>query len=285
MSSAHVTARPRQSGGAIVLEVLRLSQYEWFRMRQRHAFIVLCVLAGLSILVPATIAAIIGNLDDFSGVTEGEGEFLQAAFGFSASIFFTVSMCIGALIFGADFSAGGYRALHIRGASRMAVPLSKVAYVLAALASLMVAGWILSLLIANIATAITNGSAYSCADCIDSLAQLGRAIPGVAFWSLMGACLAFWGRSTAFGVGVGFGYYFLSGILQPALSFGFLWRWDIDIAPVLHWLPQNLVEAFLSAESQYVDYWLSGLGALAYAGVIAACILWMSKARDLAPPR
>ena len=254
-------------------------------MRQRHAFIVLCVLAGLSILVPATIAAIIGNLDDFSDLTEGGGEFLQAAFGFSASIFFAVSMCIGALIFGADFGAGGYRALHIRGASRMAVPLSKVAYVLAALASLMVAGWILSLLIANIATAITNGSAYSCADCIDSLAQLGRAIPGVAFWSLMGACLAFWGRSTAFGVGVGFGYYFLSGILQPALSFGFLWRWDIDIAPVLHWLPQNLVEAFLSAESQYVDYWLSGLGALAYAGVIAACILWMSKARDLAPPR
>ena len=285
MSSAHVTARPAQSGGTIVSEVLRLSKHEWFRMWRRPAFIVLCVLAGLSILVPATVAAIIGNLDFFSDLSEGEGEYLKAAFGFSASIFFAVSMCIGALIFGADFGAGGYRALHIRGASRMAVPLSKVVYVLAVLASLLVAGWILSLLISNIATFISAGSAYSCTDCIDSLAQLGRALPGVAFWSLVGAGLAFWGRSTTFGVGVGFGYYFLSGILQPALSLGFMWQWDIDIDPTLHWLPENLVEAFLSAESQYIDYWLSGLGALAYASVAVACILWMSKARDLAPPR
>ena len=285
MSSTHATARPVQFSGTIVSEVLRLSRYEWFRMWRRPAFIVLCVLAALSILVPATVAAIIGNMDFFSELTEGEGEFLKAGFGFSASIFFAVAMCIGALIFGADFGTGGYRALHIRGASRMAVPLSKVVYVLAVLASLLVAGWILSLLISNIATAIATGSAYSCTDCIDSLAQLGRAMSGVAFWSLMGAALAFWGRSTTFGVGVGFGYYFLSGIIQPALSFGFMWQWDIDIDPVLHWLPENLVEAFLSAESQYVDYWLSGLGALAYAGVVVACILWMSKTRDLAPPR
>ena len=285
MSSTPVTARPVQSGGIVVAEVLRLSKYEWFRMWRRPAFIVLCVLAGLSILIPATVAAIIGNMDFFSDLTEGEGEFLEAAFGFSASIFFAVSMCIGALIFGADFGAGGYRALHIRGASRIAVPLSKVVYVLVVLVTLLVGGWILSLLISNIATFFSAGTAYSCTDCLDSLAQLVRALPGVAFWSLMGACLAFWGRSTTFGVGVGFGYYFLSGIVQPALSFGFMWQWDIDIGPALHWLPENLVGAFLSAESQYVEYWLSGVGALAYAGVIAACILWMSKARDLQPPR
>jgi hypothetical protein len=267
------------------LEVLRLSRYEWFRMRRRPAFTVLCILSALSILIPAAVAAIFVNLDFFSDGNSGAAEFLKAAFGFSASPFNAVSMCIGALAFGADFGTGGYRALHMRGASRMAVPLSKVVYFLVVLVALLAAGWILSLLVSNIATLISVGSAYSCSDCIDSLAQLGRALPGIAFWSLIGAGLAFWGRSTTFGVGVGFGYYFLSSIVQPALSLGFIWKWDIDIGPVLHWLPDNLVVAFFNADSTHVSYWLSGLGILAYCAVIVTFILWLSRARDLTPSR
>ena len=285
MQSSPLAAMAVSRSGTIVSEVLRLSRYEWFRMRRRPAFTVLCILAALSILIPAAVAAIITNLDFFSDGNGGSAEFLKAAFGFSASPFNAIAMCIGALAFGADFGTGGYRALHIRGASRMVVPLSKVVYFLVVLAALLAAGWILSLLVSNLATLISVGSAYSCSDCLDSLAQIGRALPGIAFWSLMGAGLAFLGRSTTFGVGVGFGYYFLSSIVQPALSLGFIWKWDIDIGPVLHWLPDNLVVAFFSADSTYINYWLSGLGTLAYCAVIAGFILWLSRARDLTPPR
>ena len=285
MQSSPITAMAAPRSVTIVSEVLRLSTYEWFRMRRRPAFTVLCILSALSILIPVAVAAIFTNLDFFSDGNGGSAEFLEAAFGFSASPFNAVAMCIGALAFGADFGTGGYRALHIRGASRIAVPLSKVVYFLVVLAALLAAGWILSLLVSNLATLISVGSAYSCSDCIDSLAQIGRALPGIAFWSLMGAGLAFWGRSTTFGVGVGFGYYFLSSIIQPALSLGFNWKWDIDIGPVLHWLPDNLVVAFFSADSTYINYWLSGLGAFTYCAVIATCILWLSRARDLTPPR
>ena len=283
MQSSTVTAKTAPLSGTVVAEVLRLSRYEWFRMRRRPAFAVLCTLAALSILIPVAVAAIFVNLDFFSDGNGGSGESLKAAFGFSASPFNSVSMCIGALAFGADFGAGGYRALHMRGASRMAVPLSKVIYFLVVLAALLAAGWILSLLVSNLATLISVGSAYSCSDCIDSLAQIGRALPGIVFWSLMGAGLAFWGRSTTFGVGVGFGYYFLSNIVQPALSLGFSWKWDFDIGSVLHWLPDNLVVAFFNADSTHVSHWLSGLGILAYCAVIVTFILWLSRARDLTP--
>ena len=285
MQSSPVTAMAASPSVTIVSEVLRLSKYEWFRMRRRPAFTVLCILAALSILIPVAVAAIFSNLDFFSDGNNGSAEFLKTTFEFSASPFNAVAMCIGALAFGADFGTGGYRALHIRGASRIAVPLSKVVYFLVVLAALLAAGWILSLLISNLATLISVGSAYSCGDCIDSLAQLGRALPGIAFWSLMGAGLAFWGRSTTFGVGVGFGYYFLSSIIQPALSFGFIRKWDIDIGPVLHWLPDNLAVAFFSADSTHVNYWLSGLGAVTYCAVIVTLILWLSRARDLTPSR
>ena len=83
-------------------------------MRRRPAFTVLCILAALSILIPAAVAAIITNLDFFSDGNSGSAEFLKAAFGFSASPFNAIAMCIGALAFGADFGTGGYRALHIR---------------------------------------------------------------------------------------------------------------------------------------------------------------------------
>ena len=136
MQSSTVTAITAPLSGTVVAEVLRLSRYEWFRMRRRPAFTVLCTLAALSILIPVAVAAIFVNLDFFSDGNGGSGESLKAAFGFSASPFNFVSMCIGALAFGADFGAGGYRALHIRGASRMAVPLSKVVYFLVVLAAL-----------------------------------------------------------------------------------------------------------------------------------------------------
>jgi len=270
---------------SIVSEVLRLAKYEWFRMNRRPAFIVLCILAELAILVPAVVAVIVLNLDFFSDVGEGEVESIRNALEFSFVPFNAVAMCVGALIFGADFGTGGYRALYTRGASRIAVPLSKVAFIFLVLAGLLVIGWTLSLVVSNIATLISDGSIYACTDCVDSVSLTGRALPGVAFWSLLGAGLAYWGRSTTLGVGAGFGYYFLSGIIQPALALGFTLQWDIDLGPFLHWLPENLVAAFFNADSAYIDYWLSGLGALAYCVAIAAFVLWLSKTRDLAPPR
>ena len=265
--------------------VLRLAGYEWFRMRRRPAFVVLCVLAGLAILIPAIVAAIVLNLDFFSDANGGEVESVRDALIFSFTPFNAVAMCVGALIFGADFGAGGYRALYARGAYRIAVPLSKVVFVFAVLAGLIVIGWVLTLVVSNIATLVSDGSMYACTDCVESITLSARALLGVAFWSLLGAGLAYWGRSTTLGVGAGFGYYFLSGIVQPALSVGFTLKWDIDLGPYLHWLPENLVGAFFNADSTYIDYWISGVGALAYCAAIAALILWLSRARDIVPPR
>ena len=171
---------------SIVSEVLRLAKYEWFRMNRRPAFIVLCILAELAILVPAVVAVIVLNLDFFSDVGEGEVESIRNALEFSFVPFNAVAMCVGALIFGADFGTGGYRALYTRGASRIAVPLSKVAFIFLILAGLLVIGWTLSLVVSNIATLISDGSIYACTDCVDSVSLTGRALPGVAFWSLLG---------------------------------------------------------------------------------------------------
>ena len=266
-------------------DVLRLARYEWFRMRRRPAFIVLCILAGLAVLIPAIVTATVLNLDFFSDANGGEVESIRDALSFSFTPFNAVAMCIGALIFGADFGAGGYRALYARGAYRVAVPLSKIVFIFVALAVLIVIGWLLALVVSNVATLTSDGSAYACSDCVESIALSARALPGVAFWSLLGGGLAHWGRSTTLGVGVGFGYYFLSGIVKPALSVGFTLKWDIDLGPFLHWLPENLVGAFFNADSTYIEYWVSGLGALAYCVAIGAFVLWLSKNRDIAPPR
>ena len=280
-----VAAKRTGLSRSTIEEVLRLAKYEWFRMRRRPAFIVLCVLAGLSILIPAIVSAIVLNLDFFSDANGGDVESMRDAFGFSFTPFNAVAMCVGALIFGVDFGAGGYRALYARGAHRIAVPLSKVTFVFLVLAGLIAIGWLLSLVVSNVVTLVSDGSAYACTDCVDSIVLSARALPGVAFWSLLGAGLAYWGRSTTLGVGAGFGYYFLSSIIQPSLSIGLTLQWDIDIRPYLHWLPENLVGAFFNADSAYIDYWVSGLGASAYCAAVVALILWLSRARDVAPPR
>ena len=254
-------------------------------MRRRPAFIVLCILAGLAILVPSVIAAIVLNLDFFSGASGGNAEFMRGAFGYSFTPFSAVAMCIGALTFGADFGTGGYRALYARGAYRITVPLSKLAFNFLVLTGLIAVGWFLSLVVSNVATLISDGSPYACTDCVDSALLSARALPGITFWSLLGAGLAYWGRSTTLGVGAGFGYYFLSSIAQPALSIGFTLIWDIDLGPFLHWLPENLVGAFFNADSAYISYWVSGLVALIYCAAIAAFILWLSRARDVVQPR
>ncbi len=286
MEVSAATAKARRPARNTLTELLRLCRYELFRMRRRPAFIILSSLAVLFIVIPSVAVALLADSFIFSGADSAGPDILALAMEFSISpLFYVIAVCIGALVFGSDFGPGAYRTLHARGTSRILVPLSKVAYIVLALAILLVTGWILSLTVANVVSLVKSESFYSCGDCVSSLGELGRALPGVAFWSLVGACLTFWGRSTALGVGVGLAYFFVSGIIKPLLSFGFQQIWDIDIEPVLHWMPGNLIRAFMDADSINVSYWISGLGAMAYCALLVLVILWLSSARDLPPSR
>ena len=280
------TARARQPARNTLTELLRLCRYELFRMRRRPAFIILSSLAVLFIVVPSIAVALLADSFFFGGADLGGADVLALAMEFSISpLFYLIAVCIGALVFGSEFGSGTYRTLHARGASRAVIPLSKGAFIVLILIVLLGSGWILALLATNVVSLIQSSNLYSCGDCVSSLGQLGRALPGVAFWSLFGASLTCWGRSTALGVGVGLAYFFVSGIIKPILSVGFQQIWDIDIEPVLHWLPGNLIRAFLDADSTIVNYWVSGLGALAYCALLVLFILWLSNARDLTPSR
>lgn len=285
MQISDISGEAGVSRRSLLADVLRLCWYEGFRMRRRAAFVVLCSLAVTVIVIPVLAFAVVANLDVFSAFRTGDVEILAGALGFSVTPFSVVAMCIGALVFGADFGSGGYRALHARGATRIEVPVSKFLFIFLALAALLIVGWAVSLLVAQVVVIIQSGAPYPCGDCGESLALLGRAGLGVVLWALIGSGLAYWGGSTTFGVGVGFGYYFVSGITRPALELGLMSIWGIDAGPALHWLPDNLVSAFFNADSQYINYWFSGLGALAYCGSVAAFILWLSRARDLKAPR
>ena len=277
---------PGRSHTDMLTEIFRFSRYELFRMRRRPAFIVLSSLAVLFFVIPALVAALLAGSSTLGDFSSGELGALDTALGFSISpLFYLIAVCIGALVFGADFGPGTYRTLHARGASRISIPISKVAFIFLTLAGLLVSGWVVSLIVVHVVTLIQSSNPYSCNDCVSSIGQLARALPGIAFWSLAGSCLTFWGRSTTLGVGVGLGYYFASGIFKPILSFGFHLLWDIDIEPVLHWLPGSLAGAFLDADSTHITYWASGLGAVAYCVLLVLFISWLSKVRDVTPPR